>query len=217
MIRSLVLFGLSAFAGASIKDCNPSSIFRPTALTLYPDPPVRGEPVYMTVKFENPGGDVTDGTVTTAITLNGLPLSPSVKALCDDTACPIVTGLNDRSTSSVWPDSVTGRVASKITWTGARGESLMCIQTSVAVSEFGNTTMAVIERVFVDKHYHPAPRHSNKPKPSVKSSSSSAPTINSNNQTIINGVLRRAMTSESTSSESTSSESTSSGSHYLRH
>jgi hypothetical protein len=170
ILRTLVLAAATAFAGASIKDCDSQSIFRPTDLAIYPDPPVRGEPVYMTVKFQNPGAEVTDGKVTTAVTLNGLPLSPSVKTLCEDTVCPIVTGLNDRSTSSVWPSGITGRVASKITWTGPAGESLLCLQTSVSVSEYGNTTMALIAHPFAGKHNHPntvspKPRHSDGPKP----------------------------------------------------
>lgn len=169
MMRALILLGTFALAGASIKDCDPASVFRPTALALYPDPPIRGESVAMTVVFDNPGPEVTEGTVKTAITLNGIPLSPSVEALCDDTVCPIVSGSNDRSTSSVWPDTVTGRISSKITWSGKNGESLLCIQTSVAVSEYGNTTMALIPYPFdlnAGKHEHPAPpapHHSVKP------------------------------------------------------
>jgi hypothetical protein len=123
-----------AVATASITDCDPTSVFRPTALSLVPDPPVRGQPVTMTVKFDNPGGDITDGKVVTSISLNGLPLTPSTEPLCENTACPLVSGPNDRTATSTWPDTVSGKVVSKSQWFGPAGESLLCVQTNVRVA-----------------------------------------------------------------------------------
>lgn len=124
---------ITATTNAAIKDCNPASLFRPTELALTPDPPVRGQPVLMTVKFNNPGPAVDAGTVTTSVSLNGIPFAPSSEALCTNTVCPIPTGAADRSTSTTWPDNVSGKVVSKSVWTGAGGEALLCVQTSVAV------------------------------------------------------------------------------------
>ena len=50
-----------------------------------------------------------------------------------NTACPLVMGENDRSTSSTWPDSVSGRVVMKNQWTGLEGEDLLCLETTVKV------------------------------------------------------------------------------------
>lgn len=118
---------------ASITDCDPTSVFRPTKLALNPDPPVRGQPVMMTVELNNPGAPVTDGTVTTSVTLNGIPFSPSTESLCENTVCPIVTGWNDKSATSTWPSTVSGKVVSKSQWFGTDGKSLLCVQTSVKV------------------------------------------------------------------------------------
>ena len=132
-----VLFALAALvagAAASISDCDPTSLFRPTELAVSPDPPVRNQPVTMTVKFDNPGATVTDGSVTTSVTLNFIPFQPSTEPLCDNTACPIVTGANDRSTTSTWPDTVSGTVITTSKWAGVNGESLLCVKTSLRVA-----------------------------------------------------------------------------------
>jgi len=132
-LASLLALTCAAFAGATIQDCDPASLFRPTELAVTPDPPVAGQPVAMTVKFNNPGPEVTDGTVTTSVTLNFIPFQPSEEPLCTNTACPIPSRDVDRSTSSTWPDNVNGLIVSKSVWTGVNGESLLCVQTKFAV------------------------------------------------------------------------------------
>jgi hypothetical protein len=132
-----VVAWVAASAMGSITNCDPNSVFKPSRLALYPDPPMRGKPVDMIVELQNPGPEIYDGKATTSLSLNYIPLSPSVKPLCEDTECPLVSGFNNRSTSSVWPDTVSGKVNSKIVWTGPAGESLLCIQmtTTVTVDE----------------------------------------------------------------------------------
>lgn len=132
MLRLLSLLPLAA---AGIYDCDPNSVFRPTALALNPDPPVRGKPVTMTVMFDNPGASVYDGKVVTTVSLNGIPFSPTTDPLCENTACPILTGSNDRSAVSTWPDTVSGKVTSKSQWFDMAGNSLLCVQTKVTVTE----------------------------------------------------------------------------------
>ena len=124
----------------SITDCsNGGSVFKFTELALNPATPVRGQNLDMIVKFNNPGREVYDGTVTNAITVNYIPYPTSSEALCTNTQCPLVTGLNDRSTSSVWPDTVSGRVTSKIVWTDLNGAQLLCISiVSNVAAEEGN-------------------------------------------------------------------------------
>ena len=130
-LRLLALLAAPVFA--TVTDCNTSSIFRPTVIGLNPDPPISGQPVRLTVQFENPGPEITSGVVTTSVTLNGLPFSPSVEALCQNTACPILVGANDRSTSSTWPTNVHGRIVTKSVWTNDDGDELLCLLTTVKV------------------------------------------------------------------------------------
>jgi hypothetical protein len=169
-----LLLSTVAFTQASIKDCDLSSQFKLTDLALYPDPPKRDEQVYMTVIFNNPGPEITDGKVTTSVTLNGIPFTPDVKPLCENTDCPLMVGINNRSTMSVWPSTVSGKVNSKIQWVDTNGKSLLCIQTSVAVSAYepvplNKSLVPLYRNVFEDKHSNksaPKPKYSDKQNPS---------------------------------------------------
>ena len=128
----VLLCAAASVLGTGVIDCNPSSIFRPTELGITPTTPAPGDSVFLTVVFDNPGAPVTGGSVTTSVSINGLPLSPSTEALCTNTACPLVTGINNRSTESVWPsDAPTGKIVSKITWDGTNSENLLCLQITV--------------------------------------------------------------------------------------
>lgn len=132
MLKLLTLFTVFASSFATIKDCDPSSIFRPTQLQISPDPPIPNQPVKLTLIFDNTGKEITSGTVTTSLSVNYIPLSPTTTTLCDSTTCPIVPGKNDRSTETTFPE-VTGIIKSKVTWIGPEGESLLCIDTLLKV------------------------------------------------------------------------------------
>jgi hypothetical protein len=134
ILTALLMAAASTFCAASIKDCDTTSVFRVTELAVTPDPPVRGQSVTMTVRFDNPGPVIDAGTVTTSVTLNGIPFQPSTEALCTNTACPIPSGGADRSTTSTWPTNVGGRVVTKSQWTSESGASLLCVQTSLSVA-----------------------------------------------------------------------------------
>lgn len=154
-IVNLFFAALATFKGinALIKDCGAGqTVFQLTELAMNPDPPVRGKPVDMKVVFNNPGIEVSDGTVTTTLSLNFIPFQPSVEPLCKNTICPIVEGLNDRSTSSVWPDTVSGAVTSKITWLGPNSENLLCIQFNTKVAALENKT--ALRKVDMDGEYN---------------------------------------------------------------
>lgn len=127
------LLALSLFANSlgSIQDCsNGLSTLKLTSLSLEPVLPIVNEPVIMTVQFNNPGSDIINGTVNTAITYNFLPLKPSLEDLCTNTVCPITSGFNDRSTNSTWPN-IKGSIVSTITWTAFDGSQLLCIKISL--------------------------------------------------------------------------------------
>ena len=129
--NTLLAFAMFHATDANIKDCSSAnSLFDFTDLALKPDPPVPGQQVAMTVRFTNPGGTVDNGTVTTSVTLNFVPFTPSVEPLCTNTKCPIVNGLNDRSTIGTTPTSIQGKVVTKIVWTAVNGSELFCIETT---------------------------------------------------------------------------------------
>jgi len=122
---------------ASITDCStPDSLFKISRLAIRPDPPVPGLPVALDLEFMNTGPEITlanAGVASTSITLNGLPYS-YYRPLCDDTACPIVVGYNNRTGETAWPD-FTGKLVSTIRWSNAADAELLCIQTTLHVGE----------------------------------------------------------------------------------
>lgn len=129
--RILTILGLvTSTSVGSIVDCG--STFQITSLGLYPDPPVRNQPLYMDLQFNNNGPVVSDGTVYTSLTYNGLPIAVDPKPLCSDTACPIPQGYNNRSTATTCPD-VSGKVTSQIKWVSPEGATLLCVQTVLKV------------------------------------------------------------------------------------
>lgn len=86
----------------------------------------------MTVQFENPGPAVIGGSATTTVTVNGFPFNPKVEDLCQNTACPLLQGADDRSTDSTWPN-VAGKIVSRSVWTTVDGDELLCVQASVKI------------------------------------------------------------------------------------
>lgn len=126
-----IVLGFSTVANAAITDCSQGlSMFKLTNLALTPDPPIGDQSVLMTVQFNNPGPTINDGTVTTRVTLNGLPFVPTVEPLCSNTLCPLTFGPNDRSTTSTWPVGVKGKLTTRIEWTDVFNELLLCIEIS---------------------------------------------------------------------------------------
>jgi hypothetical protein len=128
MWKLLTYFGLVL---GSIQDCGKNSQFQLTSLDFVPAAPKAGESIFMTVQFNNPGTEVSDGSVTTSVTYNFLPLTPTVEPLCVNTQCPLVNGFNDRSTNSTWPSGVSGTIVSTITWNDNSGSELLCIKLTV--------------------------------------------------------------------------------------
>lgn len=131
---ALFLFGINS-AEASIKNCgNGQSPLHITDLKLIPDPPIRGNTFELILKCDNYGPKINNGLITTSLSLNFIPFSPSVTLLCDSINCPIEQGINDFSKSTIWPDTVSGVVSSKIVWEDDSGKELLCVQINTKVA-----------------------------------------------------------------------------------
>ena len=119
-------------AAASISDCGVGkSVFQITSLSL--DPPTQaaaGDNVTLGLLYNSPV-TVDNGTVTTSITYNFLPLSPSIAPLCDSVSCPIDVGPHDGSSWYLMPSGLSGTLSSKIVWSDMNNQQLLCIQMSL--------------------------------------------------------------------------------------
>lgn len=122
-------------AMASVKSCgSASSKFQVQTVYLKPDPPVRGQPVELTVTFTNPGESIADGKVDTSVSINYIPFPSQTTPLCEYTECPILTGSQIRSSQTTWPDNISGRISSKMVWKDSSDNELLCIQMLTNVS-----------------------------------------------------------------------------------
>ncbi len=122
-------------ASAIIKSCSSTnSKFDLQSVSLTPDPPIRGQPVELSVDFINPGDTVLSGTVDTSVSINYIPFPSQTTPLCEYTECPIVYGEQTRSSKTTWPDNVSGRISTKMVWKDSSDNELLCIQLLTSVS-----------------------------------------------------------------------------------
>jgi hypothetical protein len=123
------LLAFLTFADSKITDCTKASASRFTIQTLSLSPPDQaspGENVTLGLIYTNPTL-VTDGTVTTSVTYNFIPLTPTVEPLCKSVVCPLEPGQHDGGVSYAFPTGLSGSVVTKIVWTVADIQ-VLCLQ-----------------------------------------------------------------------------------------
>jgi hypothetical protein len=115
---------------ASVRNCgSAAALYKITELRLEPAAPAPGQEVSLTLSFDAPEGlIVIDGTSTYEATFNFIPLTPVVKPLCGDVACPIEPGAHTNTTAAEWPSGVTGTFKSKMRWKTGGGAELLCVE-----------------------------------------------------------------------------------------
>jgi hypothetical protein len=101
-----------------------------------PATPVAGDNVSLWIAYTIPGAPVTNGTATYKISLNGVPLNPTVDALCTQTTCPKESNTDYNETSwSLFPSGVSGKIVSRIEWADQDKAPLWCVETTWRVSD----------------------------------------------------------------------------------
>jgi hypothetical protein len=123
------LLAFLAFADSKVSDCTKASASRFTVQSLSLTPPDQvspGENVTLSLIYTNPTL-VTDGTVTTSVTYNFIPLTPTVEPLCKSVSCPLEPGQHDGGVSYNFPTGLSGSVVTKIVWTVADIQ-VLCLQ-----------------------------------------------------------------------------------------
>jgi hypothetical protein len=131
------LASFACFASAKIVDCSSASPdkFIINSLTLSADTASPGDNVSLGLLYTNPRL-VTDGTVTTSVTYNFIPLSPTVEPLCNSVPCPLDPGQHDGSSSLQIPTGISGTIVTKIVWAVANIQ-VLCIQITLRVMRMG--------------------------------------------------------------------------------
>lgn len=129
----LLILNLIARAFPSVTDCGQGkSIFQITELA-FPASLQAGATANLTLQYMAPV-QVENGTITTKVTYNFIPLTPTTSLLCASASCPIEIGFHDGSTSVTVPTGLSGTIVSNIVWTDTAGSQLLCVQMSVKVT-----------------------------------------------------------------------------------
>lgn len=119
------------FAMSSIRDCsNGQGRAALLAFDTLPLNPVAGDNVTLWIAYDLPAPAITGGTATYAISLNGIPFTPTVEDLCTQTSCPKETGFNNESSWSLFPSGISGKIVSSITWKDQFNNLVWCIETT---------------------------------------------------------------------------------------
>ena len=122
-----------AFASASVTNCAPKSTFQITKLALDPPSTVSvGQNVSLLLLYTTPV-EIDSGTITTSVTYNYLPFTPTVAPLCETAPCPITIGEHDGSSWFVMTSGVKGNVVTKIMWQ-AQGIDLLCLNINLNIN-----------------------------------------------------------------------------------
>lgn len=123
------LLAFLSLSNAKVIDCTKASAssFKINSLSLSPpDHASPGENVTLGLLYTNPFL-VTDGTVTTSVTYNFIPLTPSVEPFCTSVFCPLQPGQHDGGVSFAFPAGLSGSLVTKIVWT-VTNIDVLCIQ-----------------------------------------------------------------------------------------
>lgn len=126
---------LSSLASSTLKNCGDgTSLFTLVDQGFSPDPPAVNDNTTLWFYYQVPDGlSIDDGTADYKITLNGIPFPASTDPLCTQVACPLVPGLYNLSSSSIWQGGVSGKVVSRISWYDTKKTLLLCSELTVRV------------------------------------------------------------------------------------
>lgn len=116
---------------SSVRDCsNGKGRAALLGFASQPDNPKAGDNVTLWVAYDLPAPPVTGGTATYSFSLNGIPFTPTVKPLCDETECPKEVGFNNESSWSIFPSGVSGKIVSSISWKDQNDDLVWCVETT---------------------------------------------------------------------------------------
>ena len=129
---SMEMLGLALrllFGVGSMRDCG-NGLGRAPLLGFdsVPASPAPGDNVSTWIAYDLPAPAITGGTATYSISLNGIPLPPTVNDLCTQTLCPKEIGINNESSSALFPSGVSGKLVSQIVWRDPDDTLIWCVE-----------------------------------------------------------------------------------------
>ncbi len=76
---------------------------------------------------------IYDGTSIITYTFNGLPFTPTTGPLCGQIPCPLVPGTYINNTQSTWPEGVSGKIITTVSWFDVNNTELLCFQITAKI------------------------------------------------------------------------------------
>lgn len=128
--------GIIAILAASVtlRDCGDPSIDQAviTGYGFSPSIPVAGDPTELWVAYDLKS-NLTGGTATYSVNLNGIPFTPTVDDLCTQTTCPKEFGSYNETSHSTFPSGVSGKIVSKIQWKNQDDQPVWCLESTFRI------------------------------------------------------------------------------------
>ena len=124
----MLLIAVAALTGVAICS-SPNALAKNFVASVSTDTPLKGENVTTIFDFDL-DAPITGGTARYEATLNGFPYSASAP-LCEETQksgdpCPLAAGHHHEV--SVATNSVSGKLATKITWVDENLAEVLCVE-----------------------------------------------------------------------------------------
>lgn len=118
----------------TLRDCgNPTTDqAKITSMGFTPSDPLPNENTTLWIAYDLKSV-LTGGIATYSISFNGIPLTPTVEDLCTQTACPKEVGFYNETSSSLFPDGISGKIVSKIQWTNQDNLPVLCQETTFKI------------------------------------------------------------------------------------
>jgi len=121
-------------ATVTLRDCGNPDTDQAKILSMgfTPSNPIPGENTTLWVDYQL-RTSITGGTATYSVSLNGIPFPSSEKPLCDQTGCPKNPGIYNETSSSDFPEGISGKAVTKISWTNQNSLPVWCVETTFKI------------------------------------------------------------------------------------
>ena len=103
-----------------------------TSMGFNPSNPMPGANTTLWVAYDLKT-PITGGIAKYSVTLNGIPFTPTTDDLCTQTVCPKSIGTYNESSSSLFPNSISGKIVSKIQWTNQDNLPVWCLESTFKI------------------------------------------------------------------------------------
>lgn len=114
---------------ATVTNCAPQSRFKINSISLDPPIALPGQVIALHLDYTVPESTyIYDGISTFTFSLNGLPFTPTMEPLCGQVPCPLMPGNYVNTTWSTWPQDITGKLVSTVSWYDVNQTELLCFQ-----------------------------------------------------------------------------------------